>query len=257
MPKLDVDVVLLPDLLTAEQVHARSIAVFDVLRATTTLTTALAAGLTDIRLYPTLDAARAGRAASKSGLLLGEHKCLKPDDFDLGNSPGQFQDMPHLTGQSAHMATTNGTRALLRPFALATPAQVLPACLLNRRAIAQHLTHGPAQVTLLCAGTEGQVSFEDLLGCGAVLDALVPLESLGRVNDAGLMAMGTWTWSAAGLLRSPDNALPVGLKLAAGARNLYAAGLGQDVAFAARVDVLDVIGIARPHADTARVTRLP
>jgi len=256
MPTLDVDVVPLPQLLTSDRVTGRVVVVFDVLRATSTLTTALAAGMTEIRLHPSLDAARHARVTTGSGALLGEHKCLKPDDFDYGNSPGQFDARPPPA--LGHMATTNGTRAVLQAFLLGVPHAVLVGCLLNRSAVARALCRFDApHVTLLCAGTEGEVSFEDLLGCGAVLESLDRLGVLGRVNDAGLIAAGTWASATAGLRNAarPLDALPKDLTLAFGARNLYAAGLGPDVVYAARIDTHTAVGIAtRDGADvTVRV----
>lgn len=255
MTAISVRVVLLPSMLTREDVDGRVVVVFDVLRATTSMASALAAGVAEIRLYPTLDAARAGFAGDgrpRSGkLLVGEHACLRPDDFDLGNSPGQFT--PEHAGRAAHMATTNGTKALLAAYGLGKPRAVLAGALVNRLAVAKacvELVAGDSSggVTLLCAGTEGEVSYEDLLGCGAVLESLVNLKALGPVNDAGLMAMGAWTWSAAGIVRAKEGepAFPAGFRLARGAQNIVKAGLAPDVAFAARPDVFDVVGEVSP-----------
>lgn len=290
-PLLSVRVVLLPSLLTPDDVAHRVVVAFDLLRATTTLAAALSAGITSLQLHPTLDSARSAHAASlpsnPTSLLIGEEKCLKPADFHLGNSPSQFT--PDHANRSAHIATTNGTRALLLPYTLAQPhAQplaVLAGSLSNRLAIAKACLHlctsaapptssgggnsgggaagnsgggvagGVGGVTLLCAGTEGQPSYEDLLGCGAVLESFVNLHCLGPVNDAALMAMGTWTWSAAGIVRAKPNepAYPAGFRLAQGAKNLISAGLPHDVETAARVDTLSLVPTVSP---TGLVTRL-
>lgn len=283
-PLLSVRVVLLPSLLTADDVAHRVVVAFDVLRATTTLAAALSAGITSLQLHPTLASARSAHAASlpsnPPSLLIGEEKCLKPADFHLGNSPSQFT--PDHAHRSAHIATTNGTRALLLPYTLAQPLAVLAGSLSNRLAIAKACLHlctsatpptpptssgggagevggksggGVGGVTLLCAGTEGQPSYEDLLGCGAVLESFVNLHCLGPVNDAALMAMGTWTWSAAGIVRAKPNepAYPAGFRLAQGAKNLIAAGLAHDVETAARVDTLSLVPTVSP---TGQVTPL-
>src|SRR4051812_31663822 len=106
------DVVLLPRLLQPELLRERACVVFDVLRATTTMASALEAGIAEIHLFDSLDAARAAaRAHPGPRLLCGEEKCLRPGDFDLGNSPGQFLD--EHRGVTLFMCTTNGTRALL------------------------------------------------------------------------------------------------------------------------------------------------
>src|SRR5947207_4808424 len=100
--------VLLPAQLKPRQLENRCAAVFDVLRATTTMTAALAAGVREIHLFSSLDEARAAaEASSVARLLCGEHRCVKPAGFDLGNSPDQF-DASHA-GAAALMCTTNGT----------------------------------------------------------------------------------------------------------------------------------------------------
>lgn len=241
--QINVRVVLLPSMLKPEDVEGRVVVAFDVLRATTTMTAALAAGVTKIVLHPTLDAARAAKAEGPTNaLLVGEKACLKPDDFDLGNSPGQFTEAH--AGKVLHMATTNGTKALLSPYSLGKPLAVFAGALVNRLAIGKAIAALRADVTLVCAGTEGEVSYEDLLGCGAVLDSLINLRVLGQVNDGGLMAIATWTWSAAGIVRAkPDEpAYPAAFRLAKGAVNIVNAGLASDVQFAARPDVFDVVG---------------
>src|SRR6185437_14796876 len=109
---MNVDVVLLPRNLVPEQVAGRMVVVFDVLRATTSIAAALAAGVREIRVFDSLEGARA--AASDVGeerLLCGEHKCLPPQGFDLGNSPGAFGTQHR--GRVMLLSTTNGTRAIV------------------------------------------------------------------------------------------------------------------------------------------------
>ena len=92
-----IDVLLTPaDLTAAEPILADSqIVVLDVLRTTSTIITALNAGAHDLFLFDNPDAARATKSAAIHPaplLLAGEINCLKPADFDLGNSPRE-----HLT----------------------------------------------------------------------------------------------------------------------------------------------------------------
>src|SRR5687767_9986732 len=97
VPGMNVDVVLLPSELQPGQLAGRAVAVFDVLRATTTMAAALAAGVKEIRIFPDVAAARAAAAAypGPQPILCGEAKCLPPPGFDLGNSPGAFQQAAH------------------------------------------------------------------------------------------------------------------------------------------------------------------
>src|SRR4051794_33913597 len=65
--------------------------VLDVLRATTTMIHALAAGCVAVRPCGTIEEARAlAESLSLSVLLIGERDGLKVAGFDLGNSPEEF-----------------------------------------------------------------------------------------------------------------------------------------------------------------------
>src|SRR5205809_5863761 len=171
---MKVDLLLLPERGRRELFAGRACAVFDVLRATTTITAALAAGVEEIHLFDSLDAARdAARHAATvhrgPRLLCGESLCLAPSGFDLGNSPGQFIPEQHRRAV-AFMCTTNGTRALLS----ARGAElILAAALINAAAVAEALHPCGLDVTLLCAGTNGEIADEDVLGAGAVLSELL------------------------------------------------------------------------------------
>jgi 2-phosphosulfolactate phosphatase len=222
------DVVLLPSHLTPTQLAGRSCVVFDVLRATTTMTAALASGVREIHLFATLDAARAA-AENFSGprLLCGESQCLTPPGFDLGNSPGQFK--PSHRGATVFMCTTNGTRALL---AARSAAALYTGALVNASAVARKLRADGRDAVLLCAGTNGAVAMEDVLGAGAVLDAL---DATPEIDVARI---------ALNLFRGSRGRLNEALRDAEGGRNVLAAGLPQDIDFAARLDVFDAVGIA-------------
>src|SRR3954469_10567551 len=105
------EVVFLPSHLKPGQLEGRVAVVLDVLRATTSMIAALASGVREIRIFPDTDSARKAAKNSLGVLLCGEENCLKPPDFDLGNSPGDF-NIEH-SGRTLFMSTTNGTRAIL------------------------------------------------------------------------------------------------------------------------------------------------
>lgn len=226
---MKIDVVLLPRDLSPELLAGRACAVFDVLRATTTMTAALAAGVARIHLFDSIDSARlAADQGATHHLLCGESNCLPPPGFDLGNSPGQFE--PSHRGNTLFMATTNGTRALL---AACSAELVLPAALVNRSAVASALRASGWDITLLCAGTGGQVAMEDVLGAGAVIDAMG--ERAICASDTAHMALR--------LFKSAQRDLPEALRQSQGGKNILAAGLDADIDFAARIDSLDAVGV--------------
>jgi 2-phosphosulfolactate phosphatase len=243
---MKVDVVLLPRDLPV--VADRAVAVFDVLRATTSMAAALAAGVREIRIFSDVQSARAAAAdfAGKK-LLCGEAGCLPPPGFDLGNSPGAFS--PQHAGCTLFMATTNGTRALI---AAQGARETLAAALVNAESVARRLHQLELNVILLCAGTHGVIAMEDLLGCGAVLDSLLALRPLELESDAARMALRLFR-------AARDNLVDV-LREAQGGRNVIKAGLLEDVDFAARLNSLTavgrVVGNPLPAEQAVRLVRL-
>jgi 2-phosphosulfolactate phosphatase len=242
---MNTDVVLLPRDLQRAHLDGRLVVVFDVLRATTTMAAALAVGVREIRVFDDLDAARAaaGPADDEAGrLLCGEHNCLAPPGFDLGNSPGAFT-REHHAGRVVYMSTTNGTRAIV---AAREAAVVLTGALVNAGAVAQAIARRwpDLDVTLLCAGTGGAVAMEDVVGAGAVMHALNRLVAVVPASDVAVMASTLF-----GAVRTD---LRAALAASRGGRNVVAAGLEPDIEFAARLDALDVVGVVERQGLTVR-----
>jgi 2-phosphosulfolactate phosphatase len=242
---MDADVVLLPGDLRPAHLDGRLVVVFDVLRATTSMAAALAAGVSEIRVFGSLDAARA--AAGDAGddwsrLLCGEENCLPPPGFDLGNSPGAFTPALHA-GRVVYMSTTNGTRAIV---AAREAPVVLTGALVNAGAVARAIAESwpGLDLTLLCAGTGGAVALEDVVGAGAVLHALDRLVPVVPATDVAVMASTLF-----GAVRDD---LRGALAASRGGRNVVAAGLAPDIDFAARLDALDVVGVVERQALSIR-----
>src|SRR4051794_4907897 len=86
----------------------------DVLRATTTMLTALAAGAKCIIPCATIDEAKAAAAEGRwsPALLAGEREGRPIPGFDLGNSPSEFT-AANCKGKTVIASTTNGTKAIL------------------------------------------------------------------------------------------------------------------------------------------------
>jgi 2-phosphosulfolactate phosphatase len=227
-PVMKVDVVLLPQDLRG--VDDRAVAVFDVLRATTSMAAALAAGVKEIRIFGDVEPARAAAAAfGGKALLCGEVGCLPPPGFDLGNSPGAFS--PKHAGRTMFMSTTNGTRALI---AAQSARVVLTAALVNAATVARRLHQLGLDVVLLCAGTNGEIAMEDVLGCGAVLDSLRQHGPAEPASDIARMTLR--------LFQSSRDDLKGALRQAQGGQNILKAGLSEDIDFAARLNSLTAVG---------------
>ncbi len=228
---MNVDVILLPKELDPSCLTDRAVAVFDVLRATTSITAALSVGVAEVRVFGDLDECLAAAAAFDGPkLTCGERNTLPPPGFDLGNSPGQFTAAEHA-GRTVFMTTTNGTKAIVA--ARSAPVMVT-AALTNATAAAAALVAAGRDVTLLCSGSDGQPSFEDTLGCGAVLHALEQQTAVAVNGDAARMALA--------LFAACRDRLPAVLADTHGGRHIRRVKLDADIAYAARSDVTDVVG---------------
>ena len=231
---MEIDVVLLPRDLCAEHLSGRTVLVLDVLRATTTMIAALAAGVAEIRIFSELDAAvAAARACTAPHLLCGERDALKPPGFDLGNGPGAFDPALHR-GTTLFMTTTNGVRAIL---AAGAARSLFIAALVNAGAAADAVVRAGLDVTLLCAGTDGQIATEDVLGAGAIIDALQSRTQVQPLSDT--------TWMSWQLFRCHRHDLPAALRSSRGGQNVIRAALSGDIDFAAALDSVPVVGRVR------------
>ncbi len=161
MPTLNVH--FLPVLTTPAALSGSTVVVIDVLRATTTIATALAAGATEVIPCLEVDEARQIAASLPPGkaLLGGERGGKRIDGFDLGNSPAEYTP-ERLAGNTLVITTTNGTKAL--QTCLQASAVWLGA-LVNLTSVVRRIVGDP-RIDILCAGTDGHISHEDVLTAG-------------------------------------------------------------------------------------------
>lgn len=233
---MNIEVIASPRLLTEQHLVNRTVVVLDVLRATTTMIAALHAGCRAIRIFREVDEAQtAARACSDPHLLCGERRAQPPPGFDLGNSPGDFTPA-RCAGRTLFMTTTNGTMAIL---AAGAAPQVLVGAVANARAVARQLRANARDVTLLCAGQREDVAMEDLIGCGAVLDALQPGGAVEHVNDSCHIALG--------LFANHRHDLGAVFRRCRGARTELRLGLERDIDFCAMIDRYDLVGQWNPE----------
>jgi len=166
--------------------------VFDILRATTTMITALANGAEAIIPVGEIFEALALRQQRPEVLLAGERQGarIRADltggiDFDLGNSPREYTPAK-VRGKTIVSTTTNGTRALR---ACAGAKNTLLGSFLNLRATCQWLLeHRPQELILVCSGTHEEPALEDLIAAGAVCERVWPHYAGGHISDAAEIA---------------------------------------------------------------------
>jgi 2-phosphosulfolactate phosphatase len=247
---------LLPSLVEPEQLAGRIVVVIDVLRATTTIIHALAAGATQVLPCLEVEEARLlAKTLATKVVLGGERAGGKIAGFDLGNSPLEYTPQA-VGGKTLVFTTTNGTRAMNR---CKSARRVLIGGFVNLSAICRELM-GAQEIALLCAGTDGQVTREDALFAGAVVEDLVGQDlscqrstpsaaSAGQVlpyllNDQAEIAADAWRSAVRDLTHNPLSRI---LRDSRGGRNLIGIGQENDIDLAAQIDKFDIV----PELDLA------
>lgn len=216
---MQVDVVFTPD----EAGAAPTGVVVDVIRATSTICQALAAGYERVFCAPQVDAARALRDALGEGMLGGERNAVRIPGFDLGNSPREYLEP---AGSTLVLSTTNGTRAVVS--AAERCERVFIASLLNLSAVVEAVRAAGENAVVVCAGVQGTMNLDDTFVAGRIVE-LLGWERTDAAEAAARL-VGTWTDAETAFRASKSG------------RNLMenAPGLDEDIAFCARESVLDV-----------------
>ena len=240
---------LLPDLVAPSALAGRTVVVIDVLRATTTICHALAAGASSV--VPCLEIDEARAKADELGrtivVLGGERRGLKIEGFDLGNAPTEYTPAS-VGGKTVVFTTTNGTRAMRHA---GQAAEILIGAFANLGAVVDVLDLRD-EIDLVCAGTGGAITAEDALFAGAVVERLTETVIGGtrrprELNDQARLARDAWR-----TLEASGSSLAVALRDCQGGRNLIAEGFDADIDTAAKIDTFDFV--PRLDLSTDRIT---
>jgi 2-phosphosulfolactate phosphatase len=145
-----------------------AVVAIDVIRATTTAITAVAAGNS---LCPagSIEAAVRLAADLDRPILAGELGGLQPYGFDMQNSPSEMQDLDS-PARPVILLSTSGTRLMAEA---ADRGVCHPACLRNAKAQADHLLRTGADTVILGADSRGEFRDEDRLCAARIGRALV------------------------------------------------------------------------------------
>jgi len=227
-PPMEIDVILNPAeiaLLPQRDLSNATCVVFDVLRATSSMITALAHGAAEIHPVRTIEEARELKLRVPDALLGGERQGDPIPGFDLGNSPFEYRE--RSAGRRIISTTTNGTIAL-RACELAR--RVLVGAILNLSAVAEELGRSAAeQVILICAGTFADFALEDAWAAGALISKM----KAGSLSDSAqaMAALVAHRSDPASVLRGAKNG-----------RALIAKGREAEVEWCARESEWNIVG---------------
>jgi 2-phosphosulfolactate phosphatase len=197
--------------------------VVDVLRATSTITQALAAGYRRVLCCAEVEDARSLAGREGPAKLAGERRLEPIPGFDFGNSPREVAAEPQV--ETLVLSTTNGTGLLVS--AAARFERVYIGSLLNLDAVAAAARQHGEDVAVLCAGVLGELALDDAYCAGRIALALG-----GDRTDSATAAIRlaqTYTDAQEGLGASRS------------AWNLRRHGLEADIEWCARENAVEVV----------------
>jgi 2-phosphosulfolactate phosphatase len=232
-----VDVALTPAALEPAALVGAVALVIDVLRASTTLVTALSHGCREVLPVAEVEEARRRARDLPGALLAGERGGDPPPGFDLGNSPLEFTP-ERVAGRTIVFTTSNGTRALLAARA-ATAVGV--AALVNLSAAADWALGQRRNLVVVCAGELGTRSVEDEACAGLIVDRVVAAEPAARATEAAERAVAAARPYAKDLPRLAHDAPH--------ARHLQDKGRGRDVTACLTLDTFTLVPAYRADVD--------
>jgi 2-phosphosulfolactate phosphatase len=200
--------------------------VIDILRATTTIATALDHGARGIRAFADLD------LLQESALAYGPGTCLKAGErggkavkgFEMSNSPFEYTP-ERVQGKWILMSTTNGTRALT--VVQGAPV-VITAAFVNLTTVREFLKREQFETLwIVSSGWEGSYSLEDSCCAGALCDLGTP------ANDEAVAAQALyqqWQGNLLGMLHQASHG-----------KRLLGLGCDKDLAYCSEVGILDIL----------------
>ncbi len=198
-----IETILSPALYPFRKMNGSHICVvIDILRATTSICTAVNNGAKAIIPVKTIEEAKEYK--DKGFLVAGERI---EDTFpfaDWGNSALEFTRQ-RVEGNEIVHSTTNGTVAI----ALAkesNPSKIVIGAFSNLSALSNYLSEQENDVQLFCSGWNNTVSLEDMTFAGALADRLLQSGKFENKNDSTHSAIAVWNSAKEDLQGYMENA---------------------------------------------------
>ncbi|MDX1637363.1 MAG: 2-phosphosulfolactate phosphatase [Balneolaceae bacterium] len=218
-----------------EELREKVTVVIDVLRASSTIITALKNGAKGI--IPVEDMDAAGKISqnldSPNFMLCGEKDGKKIEGYDLGNSPYEYT--PEAVGNKTIIfKTSNGTKAIKRST---MAKEVIVGGFLNLHSVVNHLRDTDDDIVLVCAGWRGRLSLEDMLCAGYIIHELSGGTLPEDAHDGTKVAFG--------LYEKFGNDIEHTLRKSNHAKRLDAITENDDIGFCSQVDTMDILPILK------------
>ncbi|WP_436514954.1 2-phosphosulfolactate phosphatase [Ekhidna sp. To15] len=175
-----IEVCLTPDLIHQHELKGKIVVVVDIFRATSCIVTGLANGVEAIKPVGEVEETK---ALGKEGYLMaGERGGIKVPEFNMGNSPFEYQK-DEVKGKKVVISTTNGSQAIIKSE---KAKEIIIGAFLNLESIAAYILQSKTDVVIHCAGWKGTPNLEDTLFAGALIDECA--EEMKTLGDSALIA---------------------------------------------------------------------
>ena len=183
----NLEVCFSPSLIETYEIKGKLVVLVDILRATSTICTALYHGVKEIIPVASIEEAKAYK--EKGFLVAGERDGKVLDFADFGNSPTNFLG-DNLVGQRIAYSTTNGTKAVKA----AEGCEVLAiGAYLNHTVLSEWILGSGLDVLVYCSGWKNKFNLEDTLFAGALCESLISSGKYDTICDSTLAAMDLWS----------------------------------------------------------------
>lgn len=211
--------------------NSKTAAVIDVLRASSTIVTAVMNGAKEIIPVGSIEFAVkvSGGMFGGQTLLCGEKNTKKVDGFNLGNSPAEFTHEV-IGGKTVVLFTTNGTKAIIRAK---FSANLFITSFLNVTASAKKLVETGSDIEIICSGRNNEFSLEDTVCAGKLVSQILKLKKVSQLTDSAAAALSLYEMKKkdiAGMMRNTEHG-----------QILVENGFAGDIEYCSQVDITTVV----------------
>lgn len=231
---MKIDLYFSPAEVPEESFRGKTAVVIDVLRASTSITTAIDNGCREIIPTETVDNAMAIaiRLGRNDIFLCGERGGRMVKGFHIGNSPSEYSQAA-VAGKTLVYTSTNGSRAIIKSR---NSDLSMIGAFVNISSVAQSTVQSENDIIILCSGEDGIFSLEDTVCGGMLITKIIEYHGAPEdvaCNDAALAAQvlyRTYAHDILGMLRTTHHG-----------RYLIEIGFDRDLGFCATIDTTAVI----------------
>lgn len=225
-----VDIIVSADEIKKEKIEGKTVVVIDVLRATSTIVTALYNGCKAVVPVLTVDEAKSIFNKNRENYILGgERNALKIEGFNCSNSPLEYKKEV-VKDKELVITTTNGTKAIKGSIGA---KNIIIGSMLNGPSVAKKIVDLDNDVVFVNAGTFGEFSLDDFVCSGYIIDCLK--------NNYNYEVEMTDIAATANYMYKSNEDLSTVLKMAKHYKRIIELGMKDDLEYCSKRDIIDIV----------------